>query len=190
MCYRLQALAERSAKSFARHDMAVYAMALAYRGLFALLPFTVSLVAVLSFLRVDAVLVWLAEKVPAPLYLYVAAPAVMEAAAREGGACAVRRKWHERVSTNASPTGRKLVMDTSGHDPSSSVLPTRAPSGGRLDAALERTSAASLREGNRLVERRFVRHLGAEEMRTVRRAMRKVIRASGDEPLTDDPDEV
>lgn len=159
MCYRLQALAERSAKSFARHDMAVYAMALAYRGLFALLPFTVSLVAVLSFLRVDAVLVWLAEKVPAPLYLYVAAAAVMEAAAaREGGACAVRRKWHERVSTNASPTGRKLVMDTSGHDPSSSVLPTRAPSDGRLDAALERTSAASLREGNRPVERRFVRH--------------------------------
>lgn len=81
MCYRLQALAERSAKSFARHDMAVYAMALAYRGLFALLPFTVSLVAVLSFLRVDAVLVWWAEKVPAPLYLYVAAAAVMEAAA-------------------------------------------------------------------------------------------------------------
>lgn len=171
--------------------MVVYAMALAYRGLFALLPFTVSLVAVLSFLRVDAVLARLAEKVPAPLYLYVTAPAVMEAAAaREGGACAVRRKWHERVSTNASPTGRKLVMDTSGHDPSSSVLPTRAPSAGRLDAALERISAASLREGNRLVERRFVRHLGAEKMRTVRRAMCKVIRPLGDEPLTDDPDEV
>jgi membrane protein len=58
---KLRALAERSAKGFVRHDMAVYAMALAYRGLFALLPFAVFLAAVLSFLRVDAVLVWLAE---------------------------------------------------------------------------------------------------------------------------------
>jgi hypothetical protein len=48
-------LAERSVKGFVRHDMAVYAMALAYRGLFALLPFAVFLVAVLSFLRLDAV---------------------------------------------------------------------------------------------------------------------------------------
>lgn len=60
----LRALAERSVKGFVRHDMAVYAMALAYRGLFALLPFAVLLVAVLSFLRVDAVLVWLAEQGP------------------------------------------------------------------------------------------------------------------------------
>jgi membrane protein len=60
----LRALAERSVKGFARHDMAVYAMALAYRGLFALLPFAVFLVAVLSFLRVDAVLLWLAEQGP------------------------------------------------------------------------------------------------------------------------------
>lgn len=60
----LRALAERSAKSFARHDMAVYAMALAYRGLFALLPFAVFLVAVLSFLRVDAAFGWLAEQGP------------------------------------------------------------------------------------------------------------------------------
>ena len=44
--------------------MAVYAMALAYSGLFALLPFAVFLVAVLSFLRVDAVLLWLAEQGP------------------------------------------------------------------------------------------------------------------------------
>ncbi len=36
--------------------MAVYTITLAYRGLFALLPFAVFLVAVLSFLRVDAVL--------------------------------------------------------------------------------------------------------------------------------------
>ena len=56
----LRALAERSVKGFVRHDMAVYAMALAYRGLFALLPFALFLVAVLSFLRVDAVLLWLA----------------------------------------------------------------------------------------------------------------------------------
>jgi membrane protein len=60
----LRALAERSAKSFVQHDMAVYAMALAYRGLFTLLPFAVFLVAVLSFLRVDAVFGWLAEQGP------------------------------------------------------------------------------------------------------------------------------
>jgi membrane protein len=40
--------------------MAVYSMALAYRGLFALLPFAVFLVAVLGFLRVKALLLWLA----------------------------------------------------------------------------------------------------------------------------------
>jgi uncharacterized BrkB/YihY/UPF0761 family membrane protein len=34
----LWSLVERSARSFPRHDMAVYAMALAYRGLFALFP--------------------------------------------------------------------------------------------------------------------------------------------------------
>ena len=60
----LWALAERSVQAFARHGMAVYAMALAYRGLFALLPFAVFLVAMLSFLRVDAVLLWLAEQGP------------------------------------------------------------------------------------------------------------------------------
>ncbi|CAN5527547.1 hypothetical protein BH24ACT21_BH24ACT21_14950 [soil metagenome] len=60
----LRALAESSVKNFIRHDMAVYAMALAYRGLFALLPFAVFLAAVLSFLRVDALLVWLAEHGP------------------------------------------------------------------------------------------------------------------------------
>ena len=60
----LRALAEHSMKGFVRHDMAVYAMALAYRGLFALLPFAVFLVAVLSFLRVDAVFGWLAEQGP------------------------------------------------------------------------------------------------------------------------------
>lgn len=43
-------------EELARHDMAVYTITLAYRGLFALLPFAVFLVAVLSFLRVDAVL--------------------------------------------------------------------------------------------------------------------------------------
>ena len=56
----LRALVERSVKNFVRHDMAVYAMALAYRGLFALLPFAVFLAATLSFLHVDTVLVWLA----------------------------------------------------------------------------------------------------------------------------------
>ncbi len=61
---KLRALAERSARGFVSHDMVVYAMALAYRGLFALLPFAVFLVAVLSFLRVDAVLLWLAERGP------------------------------------------------------------------------------------------------------------------------------
>ena len=44
--------------------MTVYATALAYRGLFALFPFAIFLVAVVSFLRVDAVLGWLAEQGP------------------------------------------------------------------------------------------------------------------------------
>jgi membrane protein len=61
---KLWALVERSARSFARHDMTVYATALAYRGLFALFPFTLFLVAVIGFLRVDAVLGWLAEQGP------------------------------------------------------------------------------------------------------------------------------
>lgn len=40
------------------------------------------------------------------------------------------------------------------------------------------------------VERRFVRHLEDEELRVLRRAMRKVIRASGEEPLSDVPGDV
>ena len=60
----LRALVERSARSFSRHAMAVYAMALAYRGLFALFPFAIFLVAVISFLRVDAVFEWRAEQGP------------------------------------------------------------------------------------------------------------------------------
>jgi membrane protein len=60
----LRALLERSARSFARHDMAVYATALAYRALFALFPFAIFLVAVVGFLRVGAVLEWLAEQGP------------------------------------------------------------------------------------------------------------------------------
>ena len=61
---KLRHLVERSARSFSRHDMAVYAMALAYRGLLALFPFAIFLVAVVSFLHVDAVLGWLAEQGP------------------------------------------------------------------------------------------------------------------------------
>ena len=61
---KLWVLVERSVRSFARHDMTVYATALAYRGLFALFPFTLFLVAVIGFLRVDAVLGWLAEQGP------------------------------------------------------------------------------------------------------------------------------
>jgi len=60
----LRRLVESSVRSFSRHDMAVYAMALAYRGLLALFPFAIFLVAVVSFLRVDAVLGWLAEQGP------------------------------------------------------------------------------------------------------------------------------
>lgn len=41
-------LAERSARSFVGQGMQVYAMALAYRGLFALFPFAMVLVAVVS----------------------------------------------------------------------------------------------------------------------------------------------
>lgn len=62
--WKLRALVEPSARSFSRHDMAVYAMALAYRGLLALFPFTIFLVAVVSFLHVDAVLAWLAGQGP------------------------------------------------------------------------------------------------------------------------------
>ena len=40
---KLRALVEPSARSFSRHDMAVYAMALAYRGLLALFPFAIFL---------------------------------------------------------------------------------------------------------------------------------------------------
>ena len=61
---KLRELAERVVKNFVRHDMAVYSMALAYRGLFALLPFAVFLAAVLSFFRVSGLLVWLAEHGP------------------------------------------------------------------------------------------------------------------------------
>ncbi|CAN5273796.1 YihY/virulence factor BrkB family protein [soil metagenome] len=61
---KLRGIIERSARSFTRHDMAIYAMALAYRGLFALFPFAIFLVAVVGFLRVDVVLEWLAEQGP------------------------------------------------------------------------------------------------------------------------------
>src|SRR3712207_8776419 len=61
---KLRGVIERSIRNFARHDMQVYATALAYRGLFALFPFAIFLVAVVSFLRVDAVLGWLAEQGP------------------------------------------------------------------------------------------------------------------------------
>jgi DNA-binding MarR family transcriptional regulator len=47
--------------------------------------------------------------------------------------------------------------------------------------ALERARPAFRRE----IEERFARHLNEEEIRTIRRAMRKVIRASGDEPLSE-----
>ena len=61
---KLRGVIERSVRSFARHDMSVYATALAYRGLFALFPFAMFLVAVVGFLRVDAALEWLAEQGP------------------------------------------------------------------------------------------------------------------------------
>ena len=61
---KLWHLVERSMRSFSRHDMAVYAMALAYRGLLALFPFAIFLVAVVSFLHVDAVLAWIADQGP------------------------------------------------------------------------------------------------------------------------------
>ena len=67
-------LVERSVRSFSRHGMAVYAMALAYRGLFALFPFAIFLVAAVSFLHVDAVLEWLAEQGPPGLRTGVPRP--------------------------------------------------------------------------------------------------------------------
>ena len=47
--------------------------------------------------------------------------------------------------------------------------------------ALERARPAFREE----IEERFAGHLSDEEIRTVRRAMRKVIRASGEEPLSE-----
>ena len=61
---KLRALAERLVKNSIRHNMAIYSMALAYRGLFAILPFAVLVAAVLSFLRIDAILIWLSEQGP------------------------------------------------------------------------------------------------------------------------------
>jgi DNA-binding MarR family transcriptional regulator len=63
------------------------------------------------------------------------------------------------------------------------------------------TYATITAEGREVLERalpgfreeiaeRFAGHLDKEEIRTIRRAMRKVIRASGEEPLSDDPGEV
>ena len=51
--------------------------------------------------------------------------------------------------------------------------------------ALERARPTFLEE----IEERFAGHLKEEEMRTVRQAMRRVIRASGEEPLSDEPGE-
>jgi DNA-binding MarR family transcriptional regulator len=51
--------------------------------------------------------------------------------------------------------------------------------GGR--EALERARPAFGEE----IEERFAGHLSDEEIRTVRRAMRNVIRASGEEPLSE-----
>ena len=61
---KLRSVIECSVRNFARHDMQVYATALAYRGLFALFPFAIFLVALVGFLRVDAILGWLAEQGP------------------------------------------------------------------------------------------------------------------------------
>jgi DNA-binding MarR family transcriptional regulator len=49
--------------------------------------------------------------------------------------------------------------------------------------ALERARPAFQEE----IEERFARHLNKEEMRTIRQAMRKVIRTSGEEPLSEEP---
>lgn len=49
-------------------------MALAFRGLLALFPFALFLVALLGFLRVDAVLGWLADQGPAGLQPRVPEP--------------------------------------------------------------------------------------------------------------------
>jgi DNA-binding MarR family transcriptional regulator len=49
--------------------------------------------------------------------------------------------------------------------------------------ALERARPAFLKE----IEERFAGHLNKEEMRTIRQAMRKVIKASGEEPLSNEP---
>lgn len=64
---KLRAPIEQTAKNCVGHDMAVYSMALAYRGLFALLPFALLLVSALSFLRADAFLLWLAGLGPSGL---------------------------------------------------------------------------------------------------------------------------
>ncbi len=70
----LRELVSDVARSFFRHDGTTYAMALAFRGLLALFPFALFLVALLGFLRVDAILGWLADQGPAGLQSRVPEP--------------------------------------------------------------------------------------------------------------------
>ena len=58
----LPKLGWRSVRCFLEHDMTTYAAALAYRALFALVPFLVSLVALFGFLEVDGLFAWLADQ--------------------------------------------------------------------------------------------------------------------------------
>ncbi len=64
---------------------------------------------------------------------------------------------------------------------SSDTLATGLTEEGR--EVLERALPAVRQE----IEERFAKDLNEEEIRTIRRAMRKVIRSSGEEPLSDEP---
>ncbi len=94
---------------------------------------------------------------------------------------------------------RRVLLSKSGLSQLFSRLEARGLVERRGDPEnLRVTHAGITAEGRRTLERalpafqaevaeRFVRHLDEEDIRTLRRAMRKVIRASGEEPLSGEP---
>jgi membrane protein len=60
-------LSKRSVRSFFKHDMTTYAAALAYRSLFAIIPFLALLVALLGFLGIGSFFDWLTDQTSSAL---------------------------------------------------------------------------------------------------------------------------
>ncbi|MDQ4042416.1 MAG: hypothetical protein M3118_01180 [Actinomycetota bacterium] len=84
-----------------------------------------------------------------------------------------------KVVGGATPDGLPGLLPTRPHLLNLRVTYATITAEGR--EALERARPAFREE----IEERFAGHLNEEEIRTVRRAMRKVIRASGEEPLSE-----